>query len=96
MPSVITPKPACETAMFEWVIHVIAGIVFARVVTYPGLAVNVGNVGVALLVAVVAIRFNRVRLCLQRFWSGSWNGWMRSSGPLRKGWDCENEQGCKS
>jgi hypothetical protein len=90
------PEPAGEAAVFERVIHVIPGIVFARVVTYPVFSIDVRNVGVAFLVTVVAIRFNRVRLCLHLLWSRSWNRWMRSGRPLRKGWDCENEQCCKS
>jgi hypothetical protein len=102
MPYVASPKTAGKAAVFEWVIHMIAGIVFARVVTYPGLAIHVWNTGVARFVTVVTGWLNRVRLSLQRRGTAFRNGWMRgvATGPfcraLSKRWDCKNEQSRKS
>ena len=55
-PNMGAAKAAGEVAVGEWLIHMVAGIVGAGVVTDPGLSViDVRNVGVAGLVAVIAV-----------------------------------------
>jgi hypothetical protein len=49
--------------MLERVVHMIAGVITAGIVTHPGLAViDVGHVRVAGLIAVTAVRLNWLRI----------------------------------
>src|ERR1035438_10315653 len=55
VPFVDAPKAAGEMSMLPRFVHVVACIVRAGVVTYPGLSIHVRNVGMAGLVAVVTL-----------------------------------------
>ena len=60
MPYVPAAKAAGKAAMREGMVVVVVGIPAARVMTDPGLVIHVRDVGVAFLVAVVAIRLGRM------------------------------------
>jgi len=99
-------KSTAKAAMFEWTVNVVAGVIPAGVMAYPGSSIDVGDVGVAFLVSVITVWVRGVRGAVLRSRAVRRNrlmrstaGWMRSSAGfmmLGKDGHCENEQCGKS
>jgi hypothetical protein len=95
MPFVAASETAGKAAVLPGMVDVIAGIVRAGVVTYPDLSIHVGNVGMAWLVTVVAIRFDGMGRGCGRLGPTPRNRWMRGFMMLRKRGNSKYEQCCK-
>jgi hypothetical protein len=94
-------KTAGKAAMRKGVVEVIAGVAVASVMADPGLPVHVRDVGVALLVAEVAIRLGcmgrargglRPALRNRLVRSATRGTGLPSRISLGKRWHCENKQ----
>jgi hypothetical protein len=95
-----------EAAVRKGLIKMVARIVTASVVTHPGLAIDVGNIGVVCLIAVVAIGFDGMRGRSDWRRPARRNGLMRPATGrmgfttaamlLGKCRNCENERSCQN
>jgi hypothetical protein len=98
---VSAPEATGEVTVLPGVIQVIAGIVFARVMAYPGFAIDVGSVGMSRLIAVIAILHDGLGM-FYGFGAAARDGWMAAMSRgatfrmLRKCRDSKNKQSCKS
>lgn len=64
MPSVCRAETTGEAAVSEGMIDVIVGVAAAGVMADPGSSIDVGGVGVAVFVRVIAVSFGGVRIAL--------------------------------
>ncbi len=96
MPHMTAAKATGELAMRKGLVEVVAGIGRAGIVTYPGFAIYMRDIGVAGLVTVIAIRFSRMRRGLD--WPGPMRGnrRMRFTVLLAKCRNGEDEQSSES
>jgi len=103
MPHVAAAKATGKAAMGPRIGPMIAGIVTARIMAYPPVAVHVWRIGVAVLFAVTALRFALMRGAAILRRAVGWGRMVISGAGLRvglpslvlvlsKGGDCEDKE----